>query len=76
MDNSHQELKSKMILMEHEINKLHVKLDLILEILSHTKQSCDKMDNHIDFINSTYSSLKAPLDYISDSFNSTKKFLG
>ena len=59
----------------HEILKLNTKIDLILEILSQTKNSCDKMDNHIDFVNNTYKSLKAPLDYISDSFNSTKNLL-
>jgi archaellum component FlaC len=68
-------LESRIISIEHEIHKLHVKLDQVIVLLSQTKTSCDKMDRHIDFIDNTYNSLKAPLEYISDSFNTTKKLL-
>lgn len=68
-------IEKRLISLEDEIHKLHSKTDLILEILSQTKNSCEKMDSHIDFVNNTYKSLKAPLDYISDSFNSTKNLL-
>ena len=68
-------IESRLITLEHEMHKLNTKVDMILEILAQTKNSCDKMDTHIEFVNNTYKSLKAPLDYISDSFNSTKNLL-
>lgn len=42
------------------------KLDLILQkIDGNVIKNCDKMGNHIDFVNGVYESVKMPLNYIS-----------
>ena len=38
--------------------------DLEKNKLNHVKESCDRMNNHIDFINETYSTLHTPLTYV------------
>ena len=32
------------------------------------EKKCDKMSSHIDFINSIYEKLRAPIEFISDKF--------
>jgi len=73
MDNT--SIEQRLIVIENEVHKLNTKVDQILELLNSAKTSCDKMDTHIDFVNNTYKTLKAPLDYISHSFNNTKNLL-
>ena len=39
------------------------------------KQSCAKMDNHIDFIEIVYSKLRAPLTWVLNKWNSGIDYL-
>ena len=46
------------------------KLDLILVKLDESViENCDKMGNHIDFVNGVYETVKIPLYYISNKIN-------
>lgn len=49
-----------------EINK---RLDVIEQRLSNCEFSCKNMDDHINFVENTYSTLRSPLDYIRTKFN-------
>ncbi len=49
------------------IEAIERKLDLILFKLDGSViKNCDKMGNHIDFVNSVYTTVKVPLNYISN----------
>ena len=54
MDN---ELLNKMI-------KIDEKLDKILKIIEKNTENCEKMSDHIDFIENIYENIKNPLGYI------------
>ena len=46
------------------------KIDLILKILNEDiKTNCDKMNEHINFINTVYDKVKAPMYYICNKFS-------
>ena len=49
------------------IDTIERKLDLILLKLDKSViDNCDKMANHIDFVNGVYDTVKVPLNYISN----------
>ena len=51
----------------HRIDVIERKLDLILMKLDgNIIKNCDKMGNHIDFVNGVYATVKVPLNYISN----------
>ena len=50
----------------NRLDELERKLDLILTKLDGSViKNCDKMGNHIDFVNGVYATVKVPLNYIS-----------
>jgi hypothetical protein len=51
----------------YRIEVIERKLDLILLKLDGSViKNCDKMGTHIDFVNSVYTTVKVPLNYISN----------
>lgn len=56
-----------------EINDLKLKLDRIEHLLLENKHNCDKMSNHIDFIERVYEYIKKPLFYITNKFQIMSK---
>jgi peptidoglycan hydrolase CwlO-like protein len=71
MDN----IDKRLDIIQKEIDNVNIKLDLLLKLSEQTQNSCTKMDNHINFINNTYKTLQGPLDFITETFNNTKKLL-
>ncbi len=63
------ELKIKLnnleILIIESFSRLESKInDLEKNKLNHVQEACDKMNNHIDFIEETYTTLQTPLNYV------------
>lgn len=58
MDNDIQEIKES-------LKQLHNKLDLLLE-------NQRKMNNHVDFVEDVYTTVRHPLNYICNRFNGQK----
>jgi hypothetical protein len=56
-----------------EMNDLKLKLDRIENLLLENKYNCDKMSNHIDFIERVYEYIKKPLFYITNKFKIMSK---
>jgi hypothetical protein len=63
--------------IKQRLDNIESKIDEILMIsrqtLSETttnRETCARMDSHIDFVNGAYSSLRAPLDFIQRRFSS------
>ena len=56
--------------LKEEIVKINKKLDLILEFLEKdVKVNCDKMGEHIDFVENVYDNVKNPLGYLCNKIN-------
>jgi hypothetical protein len=63
--------------MEEQLHKLEMKIDLIdkkLDLLISKMDdkiinNCEKMAEHIDFVNDVYENVKTPLHYISNKIN-------
>ena len=49
-----------------EISQIKKTLAKLLEKSDDIEESCKGMDSHIDFINNVYSTLRAPLDWITN----------
>jgi hypothetical protein len=70
--------------IEHQLKELtdridviEKKLDLILQKLDVSViKNCDKMGNHIDFVNGVYATVKVPLNYISNKMHKIINPLG
>ncbi len=53
------------ILIMESFSKLEIKInELEKNKLNHVQEACDKMNNHIDFIEETYTTLQTPLNYV------------
>jgi hypothetical protein len=52
-----------------KIDNIEKKLDKILEKLNSVEKGTDKMSSHIDFIDTTYTSIKMPLFWMCDRVN-------
>jgi len=58
----------KLMQLEKKINNIDHKLDELILLTKENEKKCDKMSSHIDFINSIYEKLRAPIEFISDKF--------
>lgn len=54
-----------------ELAEINQKLDVIIELLKSSKQGSDKMVNHIDFVESIYTAVRAPLNTMIKYVNGT-----
>lgn len=56
--------------IKEEIKEMNKKLDLILNFLEKdVKVNCDKMGEHIDFVENVYDNVKNPLGYLCNKIN-------
>lgn len=55
--------------IEEDIEEIKLKLDIILEELGNQSRTTKKMDEHIDFVEKTYSTLRSPLNYIKSKYD-------
>jgi hypothetical protein len=52
------------------LDKLEVKLDLILELIKEMKVGTGKMETHIDFVENIYDTVKVPFHFAMKSISS------
>ena len=73
MDNNNfsKNILEKINTLENKIDNLENKINLIIELLNNNdnitneiKQKCDKMGEHIDFVDKVYDNVKKPLGMI------------
>ena len=58
--------------MEERLDNLERKIDILTDIInSQVVQECEKMGNHITFVENVYTIVKTPLEYIFGYFNKT-----
>jgi hypothetical protein len=60
--------------LKNQVERIEEKLDAIMQKLdTNIIKNCDKMGEHIDFVNNVYDTVKVPLHYIS---NKVQKMIG
>lgn len=59
LEKSLEMLIERLNVIEEKINELDQKITI-------NSKNCDKMSEHIDFINNVYSNMKTPIEYICD----------
>tara|TARA_Y100000591_G_C21566504_1_gene561236 strand:- start:77 stop:505 length:429 start_codon:yes stop_codon:yes gene_type:complete len=75
--NEFQQLNNRLYTIEKNMNNIkdniintQVQLDLIIKILNgDVKDNCEKMKNHIDFVENVYDNVKNPLGYLCNKLN-------
>ena len=63
----------KLLKLEKKINNIDHKLDELILLTKENEKKCDKMSSHIDFINSIYEKLRAPIEFILNKFKLISK---
>lgn len=67
-------IRNEITILKIKIEKVEEKLDAILQKMdTNIIKNCDKMGEHIDFVNNVYDTVKVPLHYIS---NKVQKMIG
>lgn len=59
--NNYDDIKNELAFLRSEVRE-------IKEILLNCNKNCNKMSEHIDFVDNTYNSLKTPINYIKSYF--------
>ena len=58
-------IEEKIDLLDEKLERLDEKLDTILELLNKdVKPKCEKMGNHINFVEAVYENVKNPLGFL------------
>ena len=71
-----QELSDKVDNLTQEILNLSKKIDKIMEVLSVNQGECERMGNHINFVENLCEKVKSPLIYFCDQINSYRNISG
>ena len=67
-------IRNEIAVLKSKIERMEEKLDAILQKMdNHVIKNCNKMGDHIDFVNNVYDTVKVPLHYIS---NKVQKMIG
>jgi hypothetical protein len=69
MNNNLIEINNKIDCLERKLEIIEQKIDKLLNI-------SNKMDDHIDFVENSYSIIRGPLNYIKDKINLLNGFYG
>lgn len=59
----------KLDMLESQISNVNSKLDFLSTKLSDCEISCKNMDDHINFVEETYQTLRSPLDFVKSQIN-------
>jgi predicted nuclease with TOPRIM domain len=55
--------------IKNDLNEIKTNLRELTEAVKSLEQQCSRMNNHINFIEETYSSLRTPLDFLLQKVN-------
>ena len=67
-------IRNEFKILKNQVERMEEKLDAIMQKLdTNIIKNCDKMGEHIDFVNNVYDTVKVPLHYIS---NKVQKMIG
>ena len=64
------EIEERVEKIEKRMENIDDKLTIILNLIEMNNSDCKKMATHIDFVEETYTSLRTPLEFLKNKFNS------
>lgn len=70
MQEENNALEERVGKIEKRIENIDDKLSILLNLIEINNSDCKKMANHIDFVEETYTSLRTPLEFLKNKFNS------
>jgi archaellum component FlaC len=59
----------KLDMLGDQMNNVNAKLDFLSTKMSDCESSCKNMDDHINFVEETYQTLRSPLDFVKSQVN-------
>jgi len=62
-------IETRLQKLEEKCDSIETKLDTLIELLSENKKNCEKMSDHIDFVETVYENVKNPLGFICNKIN-------
>ena len=74
MDIKIENLENQIIQLNNTVQILTNNIKDLTIIIQNTNNMTVKMDNHIDFIENIYETVKSPLNYITGKINNIKKY--
>lgn len=63
------DIKKEMTELKKEMTDLKKEMQLLVEAVNKVSDQSSRLDNHINFVEGTYDTLKAPLDFITRKVN-------
>jgi hypothetical protein len=70
-------IRNEITILKSQVERIEEKLDIILQKMDNSIiKNCDKMGDHIDFVNTVYETVKVPLHYISNKIHKIVNPLG
>ena len=70
-------IRNEITNLKSQVERIEEKLDIIVQKLDNNIiKNCDKMGDHIDFVNNVYETVKVPLHYISNKIHKIVNPLG
>ena len=61
---------NKLDIILNKLEKIESDINKIKKDISVIKQQTSKMDNHVDFVNTVYEKVEAPLNYVTSKYYS------
>jgi cell division septum initiation protein DivIVA len=52
--------------LQQEVSQMREDIKALTEAVQKLTQTCGRMDNHIDFVDSVYETVRAPANYVLD----------
>ena len=70
IDNMIERNEKRFTILENKIDLILEKIDKMNEIVNEDlKENCDKMGEHIEFVEKVYKKVKRPMEYVTNSVN-------
>ena len=66
---NYKKLNNRLDNLEKKFNLLETKIDKIIELIEKNNKDCEKMSEHIDFVENVYENVKNPLGFICNKVN-------
>ena len=68
-------MEKEIEIVKNELETINLKLDKLIQIITEMSLKTKKMDDHINFVEETYTTLRSPLNFICNRFNNLATIL-
>lgn len=64
-------MEQQLFELQHEVQELRREIQDLRSVVERTSGSCERMDDHITFVNSTYDMVRRPFSLVLNAINRT-----